>query len=51
MQVDKENKKGPASYLSFPNTTQSFNRFSKLEIARDIKENICKILVEKTEEM
>ena len=43
--VDKENRK--VDYLDFPNTHPSYDIFAKMDIVREIKENICKIPEEK----
>ena len=42
VKVDADNKK-IISYLDAPNTHPSYENYFKLEIARDIKENVCKI--------
>ena len=43
IKLDKDNKKMTPIDQDFPNTHPSYARFCKLEIARDIKENVCKI--------
>lgn len=43
IKLDKDNKKMLPIEQNFPNTHPSYERFCKMEIARDIKENICKI--------
>lgn len=43
IKLDKDNKKMLPIEQNFPNTHPSYEYFSKMEIARDIKENICRI--------
>lgn len=43
IRLDKDNKKMMPIDLNFPNTHPSYERFCKMEIARDIKENVVRI--------
>lgn len=43
IKLDKDNKKMLPVEQIFPNTHPSYEKFCKLEIARDIKENVCRI--------
>jgi hypothetical protein len=47
LSVDKENRKGNVEYLQFPDTHPSFDLFARMDLVREIKENICKIPEEK----
>ena len=46
IKLDKDNKKMLPIEQVFPNTHPSYERFCKLEIARDIKENVARINTE-----
>jgi len=47
VRMDGENK--IADYVEYPDTHFSFDKFCKVEIARDIKENCCKLLENRNE--
>jgi hypothetical protein len=48
--VDQEGKKCLAGHIEFPNTTKSFEKYCKMEIVRDVKESVCRIAIDKSEE-
>jgi len=50
IKLDKDNKKMLPIDQVFPNTHPSYERFCKLEIARDIKENVCRINIDEKPE-
>ena len=43
IKVDEDGNKH-ISYEDFPNTMTSFTNYSKMDIARDIKETVCKLI-------
>lgn len=48
VKVDEDGNK-QIDYVEHPNTTKSFLNFSKLDIARDVKESVCKLIDPKQE--
>jgi len=44
LKVNVEGETKTAEIISHPNTHPSFDHYTKSEIARDIKENVCRIL-------